>query len=286
MGENTVVSDANAAKTRRALQSVEFLIVQDIFLTPTAALADVVLPATSSAETDGTFVNTERRVQRVRKVVEPPGGAREDWRILMELAAHMGHDWRYEHPSQVWDEMAAHTPIFAGISYERLEAGGIQWPCPSQDHPGTTYLHAELWQGKQTAYFQPVPYTPPAEVPDDDYPFVLTTGRHRPAYHTNTQTGRSQAIRRLLPEERAEINPHDGARLGVKEGDRVRVASRRGAVEVRARLTDTVPEGVIFLSFHFPEQVMTNVLTNDAFDPITETPEFKACAVRVERLEG
>ncbi len=282
MGENTVVSDANASRTRRALEAVDFLVVQDIFLTETAALADVVLPAASSAESDGTFVNTERRVQRVRKAVDPPGVAKEDWRILMELANRMGHAWEYGSPSQVWDEMAAHTPIFSGINYERLEQGGIQWPCPSTDHPGTRYLHGELWEGTQTAHFQPVPYTPPDEEPDEEYPFILTTGRRRPAYHTHTQTGRSPAIQRLLPEERAEINPRDGFRLGVRDGQRVRIASRRGDVTVPARLTDRSPEGVVFLSFHFPAQVMTNVLTNDAFDPITETPEFKACAVRIE----
>ncbi len=285
MGENTVVSDANANKTRRALERAEFVVVQDIFLTETAQLADVVLPAASFAETDGTFVNTERRVQRVRKAVQPPGEAREDWRIVADLATRMGFPMRYAGPAEIWDELRRATPIFAGITYERLEHGGIQWPCPTEDHPGTQYLHAELWRGEQTAYFQPVSYTPPAELPDDEYPFLLTTGRRRPAYHTNTQTGRSAAIRRLLPEETAEINPRDALRLGVTDGGRVRIVSRRGAVDVKVRLTDRSPEGVVFLSFHFPEQVPTNVLTNDAYDPITETPEFKACAVRIEPLE-
>ncbi|OGO50380.1 MAG: formate dehydrogenase, partial [Chloroflexi bacterium RBG_16_68_14] len=186
MGENTVISDANASRTRRALEMVDFLVVQDIFLTETARLADVVLPAASFAETDGTFINTERRVQRVRKAVEPPGQAKEDWCIITELAARMGYRMQYGGPAQVWDELASATPIFAGISYERLERGGIQWPCPTSDHPGTQYLHGELWEGKQTAYFQPVPYTPPAEQPDEEFPFVLTTGRRRPAYHTQT----------------------------------------------------------------------------------------------------
>lgn len=284
MGENTVVSDAHASKTRRALEAVDFLVVQDIFLTETARLADVVLPGASFAETDGTFINTERRVQRVRKAVEPPGEAREDWRILAELATRMGYAMHYDHPSQIWDELAGATPIFAGISYARLDSGGIQWPCPTPDHPGTTYLHRELWEGTQTAHFQMVPYTPPAEQPDAEYPFVLTTGRRRPAYHTQTQTGRSAGIRRLLPHEALEINPRDAHRLGIEDGETVRISSRRGEVTAPAHLTDRSPEGVVFLSFHFPEQVMTNLLTNDAYDPITETPEFKACAVRVERV--
>jgi predicted molibdopterin-dependent oxidoreductase YjgC len=280
-----VVSDANASQTKRALEAIDFLVVQDIFLTETAELADVVLPATSFAETEGTFVNTERRVQRVRAAVEPPGEAKDDWRIVSELSTRMGHPMRYDSASQIWDEIASATPIFGGISYERLEGGGIQWPCPDRDHPGTPYLHGELWEGKQTAHFQPVPYTPPAEVPDDEYPFVLTTGRRRPAYHTQTQTGRSAAIRRLLPRETAEIHPIDGLRLGVQDGQRVRITSRRGEVTVQTRLTDRSPEGVVFLSFHFPEQVWTNVLTNDAYDPITETQEYKACAVSIQALQ-
>lgn len=284
MGENTVVSDANASKSRKALEAVEFLVVQDIFLTETARLADVVLPAASFAETDGTFVNTERRVQRVRKAVEPPGEARDDWRIVADLSARLGYPMRYAGAAEIWDELRRAAPIFGGITYERLEKGGIQWPCPTEDHPGTTYLHAELWEGEQTAYFQPVPYTPPAEVPDAEYPLVLTTGRRRAAYHTQTQTGRSPGLRKILPHEALEMNPADGARLGLAEGQSVRVVSRRGEVAAPLRLTDRSPEGTVFLSFHFPDQVMTNVLTNDAYDPVTETQEFKACAVRVEPL--
>jgi predicted molibdopterin-dependent oxidoreductase YjgC len=282
MGENTVVSDANASKTRKALESVDFLVVQEIFLTETAQIADVVLPAAAWGETEGTFTNTERRVQRVRRAVPPPGEAKEDWRILAEISERMGYPAPYENPGEVWAEAAAHTPILAGISYERLESGGVQWPCPSPDHPGTRYLHGDLHAGKQVAYFQPVPFTPPDENPDEEFPFVLTTGRRRAAYHTQTQTGRASAIRKLIPSEAVEINPADAHRLGVANGETVRVVSRRGEVRAPALLTDRSPEGVVFLSFHYPEQVWTNALTNDAFDPITETPEFKACAVRVE----
>ena len=282
MGENELVSEAHASKTRRALEAVDFLVVQDIFLTDTAQLADVVLPATSFAETDGTFTNTERRVQRVRKAVEPPGEARDDWRIVAELSTRLGYPMSYEGPSQVWDEVAGQTPAFAGISWARLEGEGILWPCPTPDHPGTPYLHGELWEGKQTAYFRPVGYTPPDEQPDQEFPFVLTTGRRLAAYHTHTQTGRSPGIRRLLPEETVEISPTDGQRLGIEDGARVRVVSRRGEVTASARITDRSAEGVVFLSFHFPDQAMTNLLTNDAHDPIAHTPEYKACAVRIE----
>jgi formate dehydrogenase major subunit len=281
MGENELISEAHASKTKRALEAVEFLVVQDIFLTDTAVLADVVLPATSFAETDGTFTNTERRVQRVRKAVEPPGEARDDWRIVTELSTRLGYPMSYDDVSQVWDEMAGLTPAFGGISYRRLEGDGILWPCPTADHPGTPYLHTELWEGKQTAYFRPVGYTPPDEQPDEEFPLLLTTGRRLAAYHTHTQTGRSEGIRRLLPEETAEINPADGRRLGIEDGEKVRVVSRRGEVKATARLTDRSAEGVVFLSFHFPD-VITNLLTNDAHDPIAHTPEYKACAVRVE----
>jgi formate dehydrogenase major subunit/formate dehydrogenase alpha subunit len=282
MGENSLISEADASKTRRALEGLDFLVVQDLFLTDTAAVADVVLPAASFAETDGTFTNTERRVQRVRKAVEPPGEARDDWRIVAELSTRLGYTMNYDDASQVWDEVAGLTPPLAGISYERLEGEGIQWPCPTPDHPGTAYLHTELWEGKQTAYFRPVGYTPPDEQPDAEFPFVLTTGRHLQAYHTHTLTGRTPGIRLLLPEETAEINPADGLRLGIEDGERVRIVSRRGEVTATARFTDRSAEGVVFLSFHFPEQAITNLLTNDAFDPIAHTPEYKACAVRVE----
>jgi len=190
----------------------------------------------------------------------------------------------YTHASEIWNEAAASTPILAGISWERLERGGVQWPCPSADHPGTRYLHAGLHEGEQVGYFQLVSHVPPAELPDSEYPFVLTTGRRRPAYHTQTQTGRATAIRQLIPHEAAEIHPDDAQRLGIAEGAVVRISSRRGEVTTPVRVTDRSPPGVVFLSFHYPAQVWTNLLTTDAYDPITETPEFKACAVRIEPL--
>jgi predicted molibdopterin-dependent oxidoreductase YjgC len=286
MGENSLISEADASKTKRALEALDFLVVQDLFLTETAELADVVLPAAAFAETDGTFTNTERRVQRLRKAVEPPGEAREDWRIVAELSTRLGYPMSYEDASRVWDEVAGLTPPLAGISYRRLEGEGIQWPCPTADHPGTAYLHTELWEGKQTAYFRPVGYTPPDEEPDDEFPLLLTTGRRLAAYHTHTLTGRTPGIRVLLPVETAEINPTDGQRLGISDGQRVRIASRRGEVTATARLTERSAEGVVFLSFHFPDQTITNLLTNDACDPIAHTPEYKACAVRVEPVRA
>lgn len=283
MGENTVVSDANAAKTRRALEQVEFLVVQDIFLTETARLAHVVLPAASFAEVDGTFTNTERRVQRVRKAVEPPGQARPDWVILSELASRLGYPMRYDHPAQIWDELARNTPILAGISYDRIELQGIQWPCPTPDHPGTQFLHQEVFVTEQ-GYFQPVDHVPPAEAPDEEYPLVLTTGRRRPTYHTGTQTGRAAGFEALVPHEWVEVSPEDAADLRLADGEEVAVVSRRGRVRVAVKVTDRSPAGVVFMSFHFPQSTPTNVLTTDAYDPITETPEFKACAVRIEKL--
>lgn len=282
MGENTAVSDANVAKTRRALEAVEFLVVQDIFLTETAQMADVVLPAASFAEVDGTFTNTERRVQRVRKAVEPPGESRPDWVILSELATCLGYPSTYSHPSQIWDELARNTPILAGISYDRIELQGIQWPCPTQDHPGTQYLHQETFVSEK-GYLQSVPHVPLAEPPDDEYPLVLTTGRRRSTYHTGTQTRRSAGFDALAPHEWAEISPEDAAEMGIANGEEVEVVSRRGRVRVHAKITDRSPAGLVFMSFHYPDSSLTNLLTTDAYDPITETPEFKACAVRIEK---
>ena len=286
MGENTVVSDANASHSRHALEACDFVVVQDIFLTDTAKLADVVLHAAAFAETDGTFTNSERRVHRVRKAVDPPGEAREDWRILLDLFNAVGKPQPFTSPAEIWAEMASVAPIFGGISYERIEReGGIQWPCPSPDHPGTQYLHREEMDSGLPGFFAPVDYIPPMEEPDAGYPLVLTTGRRRSTYHTGTQTGRATGFELLVPNEWAEISPHDAERLGIEDGDRVVVATRRGEVTVHAKVTDRTAAGSLFMSFAFPEAVMTNVLTSDAYDFITETPEFKACACRVVKAE-
>ncbi len=286
MGENSIASDAHASHTRHALERCEFVVVQDIFLTETAKLADVVLPASSFAETEGTFTNSERRVQRVRQAIKPPGEAREDWRILTDMFAAMGKPQPFETAADIWDEVASLAPILSGISHERLDAeGGIQWPCPTPDHPGTQYLHKEDFESGQgiPGFFAPVDHIPPGEEPDDEYPLVLTTGRRRSTYHTGTQTGRARGFELLVPHESAEINPADASAIGIEDGEMIRVSTRRGSLEVNAMVTDRSPVGAIFMSFAFPE-TPTNILTSDAYDFITETPEFKACAVRVQRL--
>jgi len=283
MGENSVVSDANAGKTRKALEALEFLVVQDIFLTQTAELADVVLPAAGFGEVDGTFANSERRVQRVRKAVNAPGLAKPDWQIISELGERLGYNKKYNHPAEIWDELARNTPILAGISYDRLEFQGIQWPCPTSDHPGTQFLHADNFESEK-GYLMPVPHVGPAEPTDEEYNLTLTTGRRRPMYHSGTQTGRAAGIELLAPHEWVEINPHDADELKLYDGEVVSVISRRGRVKSPIMITEKSPPGVIFMSFHFPNETPTNVLTTDLHDPITETPEFKACAVKIEKI--
>lgn len=285
MGENTVISDPHANHAQHALEAAEFMVVQDIFLTDTAKLADVVLPAASFAEVEGTFANSERRVQRVRRAVDPPGEARPDVDILLELFRRMGVPQWMETPEDVWEELRRLSPIHGGITYERLEKeGGLQWPCPTEDHPGTEYLHKDDMESGMPGFFAPVDHIPPAEEPDAEYPLVLTTGRRRSTYHTGTQTGRASGFEVLVPHEWAEINPADATEMGIADGEVVRVSSRRGSLKVAAKVTDRSPRGAVFMSFAFPELTRTNDLTNDAYDFITETPEFKACAVKVERL--
>ncbi len=283
MGENTVVSDPAANHAEHALREVDFLVVQDIFLTDTAKLADVVLPAAAFAEVEGTFANSERRVQRVRKAVEPPGQAKPDTEILLDLFRRMGKPQSLSTPAEIFDEMRQNSPIYAGITYERLEKeGGIQWPCPTEDHPGTVFLHKDDMDSGLRGFFAPVDHIPPSEEPDSEYPYTLTTGRRRSTYHTGTQTGRATGFELLVPHEWAELSSWDASSLGISEGDILKVSSRRGTVEVPAKVTDRSPRGVVFMSFAFPELTRTNNVTSDGVDFITETPEFKACAVRIE----
>ena len=285
MGENTIISDPNTNHAEKALEAAEFIVVQDIFMTDTAKMADVVLPAGSFAESDGTFANSERRVQRVRPAIEPVGEARTDVEILLDLMERFGVSQNLHSASDVWDEMRQLAPIFAGITYDRLDSeGGIQWPCPTEDHPGTEYLHKDEMDSGMPGYFAPVDHIPPAEPTDSEYPLILTTGRRRSTYHTGTQTGRASGFDLLVPSELAEIHPDDADQMELKDGQTITISSRRGSVEVPVKITERSPHGTVFMSFAFPELTQTNRLTSDAFDFITETPEFKACAVRIDPI--
>ena len=284
MGENPMLSDPDINHVRDALESLDFLVVQDIFLTETAQLADVVLPASTFAEKDGTFTNTERRVQRVRKAIEPVGDSRPDWRIICLIAARMGQKgFDFDSPREVFDELTSLTPQYAGITYDRIEEEGLQWPCPAQDHPGTPILHAQGFsRGK--GKFTPLEFRPPAELPDEEYPLVLTTERSLYHYHTGTMTRKSKGLNVLRKEELVEMNQTDAEALGIADGEIVRVVSRRGKVTARTEVTEKSAPGIISMTFHFAESP-TNALTNPALDPVAKIPEYKVCAVRVEKIK-
>ena len=289
MGENPAVSDADANHVRKALRSLGFLVVQDIFLTETAQMADVVLPAASFAEKEGTFTNTERRVQRVRKAVPPPAEARPDWWIISEIAKRVQRrlgqsevGFAFSEPRQIALEIARVTPSYRGITYERLENNSLQWPCPDEAHPGTPRLHVGQFS-RGRGRFVPVGHVPPAEEPDEDYPLLLTTGRSLYHYHTGSLTRRVAGLSEIAPAAVVEVNPVDAGRYRLTDGDWVRVVSRRGAVETQVQVVDKVPRGVVFMTFHFAE-VLTNALTSASLDPTAKAPELKVCAVRVEKL--
>jgi len=282
VGENPVLSDPNASHIEEALKHVDFLVVQDMFLTETARLADVILPTVSFAEKDGTYTNTERRVQRVRRAIEPIGDSRPDWQVTCELAKRLGASgFDFRHPSEIMEEVASLTPSYGGISYARLDNGGLQWPCPSPEHPGTRTLHSQQFtRGK--GRFMPLEYKPPVEQPDADYPLILTTGRSLYQYHTGTMTRKVAGLNALKSEELVEINPQDADALGIGDGEMVKVTSRRGQVKARAKVTEITPVGVVAMTFHFAESPV-NLLTNPALDPVAKIPELKVCAVRVEK---
>jgi formate dehydrogenase alpha subunit len=279
VGENPVLSDPDANHVEKALEKLDFLVVQDIFLTETAQFAHVVFPAASFAEKDGTFSNTERRVQRVRKAVEPVGDAKADWEIIQAVAQKMGHDFNFAHPSEIMAEISQLTPSYGGITYERLEQGGLQWPCPSADHPGTPILHTNGFTRGKGKFFA-VEYLPPAEQVCNEYPLVLNTGRRLFHYHTGSMTRRVAGLNEHFSEEYLEMNPEDAARLNIADGERVKVISRRGEIEIPVKVTDIIAPGTVFTSFHFSEAAI-NKLTNTAKDPIAKEPELKVCAVNI-----
>ena len=280
--ENPMMSDPDLGHVEKALRKLDFLVVQDIFLTETAMLADVVLPGTSFLEKDGTFTSTERRVQRVRKAIKPLNGTKPDWQIIVDIADKFGCKWNYNSPSDIMDEIASVTPSYGGISFARLESDGLHWPCPAKDHPGTKFLHkGKFTRGK--ALLKPLKYREAIELPDEDYPFLLSTGRILYHWHTGTMTRRVKAIEDHRPHEMMELNPADAKRLGVDADGMVRVTSRRGSVVTRVNLTDRVSEGMVFMTFHFRE-ACANLLTNaESLDPVAKIPEYKVCAVKVEK---
>jgi predicted molibdopterin-dependent oxidoreductase YjgC len=288
IGENPVQSEADQKRAKRLLAEREFIVVQDLFLTATAELADVVLPASAAwAESEGTVTNSERRVQRVRKALDPPGEARDDLEIIYELARRMGHDWGSPAAEDVWNEVRRLSPVHAGMSYQRLEElGGLQWPCYDENHPGELFLHSRLWEDPvpgNRVPFVAVEHDPPVDRLDDLFPIRLTTGRRLDSYNTGVQTGGyASPLRRG---ESLDMSPEDAERLGLADGERVLITSRRGKVEAPIRIDESLRPGLTFMTLHFQDDVATNLLTIDATDPKSGTAEFKATAIRVEKLE-
>ncbi len=287
MGENPMISDPDLHHVEKGLKNLEFLVVQDIFLTETAELADVVLPAACYAEKDGTQTSTERRVQKWRKAQDPPGKAKADWQIICELANAMGYGKQFPFKSaeEIFTEVSKVTPSYAGMDYARLDKPeALHWPCPTKDHPGTPILHKEKFTHPDgLGILAPIEFKYPAEVPDKDYPFIMTTGRCIWQWHTGTMTRRSADLEREEPTGWVEINTDDAKSLGVKDKEMVKAVTRRGEITIGARVTDGIKKGIVFMPFHYKE-CAANVLTNNALDPVAAIPEFKACAVRIEKI--
>jgi len=281
MGENPVLTDPDANHVKEALTSLEFLVVQDIFLTETAEFADVVLPGTSFAEKDGTFTNTERRVQRIRKAISPIGNSRPDWKIICEIAQAMGFDMDYTSPSKIMAEIASLAPIYSGITYDRLGEEGLQWPCPHLGHLGTPILHVGKFS-KGKGKFHAVKYREAAEVPDKKYPLVLLTGRWLYQYHGGSMSRRS-SLEDISHHPVVEVNPRDAKKYKVSHGEKVELASRRGKIEIDVCVTERSPVGTVFVPFHFAESPV-NQLTIAALDPKAKIPELKVCAVRISKI--
>ncbi len=283
MGENPVISDPNQNHVIDCLKKGEFIVVQDIFMTETAKYADVILPSACFAEKDGTITSTERRCERIRKAINAPGEAKPDWQILGEVAKACGYDkMMYNSPKEIMDEITTLSPHYAGMKYSRLEPYGLQWPCLDDNHPGTKYLHKDKFaKGKGT--FMPTPYITPDEVPDDEYNFLLSTGRIYWHFHTRTMSGRTTTLEREAPLPYVEINPVDAKELKVRNGAKVKVTSRRGTLELITKITDKVDIKSCFIPFHYKEGA-ANILTNNAIDPVAKIPEYKVCAVKIEKI--
>ncbi len=289
IGENPLLADVHMNHTKKLLEKLDLLIVQDIFLTETAKMADVVLPARSWGEVDGTFTNTDRRIQRVRTAVQAHPNKKEDWQILCELSTIMGYPMHYNSSEEIWDEVRTLAwEMYGGISYSRLDKEySLHYPCPDENHPGTLIMHERFHNQKEMeqskAPFIPVDYTAPLELPDEEYPFMLTTGRRYESYNTHTQTRHyASGVKVKQTEETVDIHPHDAQKLGIEDGEEVAVRSRRGELTVKAKITEQVVPGLVFMSFHWSE-VPTNVLTLNEYDPISGTAEFKACAVAISK---
>ncbi len=282
IGENPMISDPNLNHAKKAIENLDFLVVQDIFMTETAEMADVVLPAASFAEKDGTFVNTERKVQRVRRAIDSPGEAKEDWKIICEISCRMGYPMEYNNAEEIMKEIAEVTPSYRGINYDRIEEDGIHWPCPSTDHPGTPCLHVEKFS-RGLGLFHAIDYRPPAEIIDNEYPMYLTTGRVRYQYHTGTMTMKSKGLNELAPGSFVEISEEDAGSYNISNGDMLKIASRRGEIEAEAKISDLAVTGTIFIPFHYAAGA-ANVLTSSALDPISQIPEYKVCAVKLSKI--
>jgi len=282
IGENPALTDPDSDHAIKAMQALELLVVQDLFLTETGKLADVVLPAASFAEKDGTFSNTERRVSRVRQAIPPVGQAKPDWQIICEIAGRLGYPMKYAGPEEIFEEIRRVTPSYAGISYQRLEAGGLQWPCPNAEHPGTVYLHKDRFSRGLGMFFA-IEHRDPAEMPDAEYPLYLTTGRLLYQYHSGTMSRRAPGLVEKAPECRVEMAAADAARYGIADGQQVRVRTRRGKITAKAQISDKAVPGTIFLPFHYAE-ASANKLTNAALDPVSKIPEYKVCAVQIEKV--
>jgi len=298
IGENPMTSDPDLNHVRHALERTEFLVVQDLFLTETGKLADVILPACSFAEKNGTFTNSERRVQRVRKAIEPVGESKDDTWIVTQLAQRLLDlgaarpleegpyaGWAYSSAGDVMAEVNALTPIYGGITYERLDSGEqLQWPVPTEEHPGTPILHVGRFS-RGVGHFEAVDHAPPDELPDEEYPLMLTNGRVLYHWHGGEMTRRARSLKAMYPEAEVQINPTDAEEQGIGDGEMMKVASRRGEIVAKAQVTDRVPAGLIFATFHYPDSAV-NFLTNPALDPVAKIPEYKVCAVKVEPANG